>query len=89
MELNNQSETKKILSGKVKWFDRRKGFGFITEDNTGQDYFVHYSGLRDKIKENNRVVFEVEENEKGVKAINVSKIEVEQTNLTEDDISSS
>ncbi len=63
-----------MKNGKVKFFNETKGFGFITEDGTNQDIFVHASGLIHKIRENDRVSFEVTEGKKGLNAINVEKI---------------
>jgi CspA family cold shock protein len=59
--------------GKVKFFNERKGFGFIMDDETQQDVFVHVSGLVDKIRENDQVTFDVTEDNRGKKAINVRK----------------
>ena len=62
-----------MSTGKVKFFNERKGFGFIIEDETNEDIFVHVSGLIDKIKENDQVSFDVTEDQRGKKAINVKK----------------
>jgi CspA family cold shock protein len=62
-----------MSTGKVKFFNERKGFGFIVEDESQQDIFVHVSGLVDKIKENDTVSFDVTEDKRGKKAINVRK----------------
>lgn len=66
-------------TGKVKWFDDIKGFGFITSDAGGKDVFVHHSALprassqvRPKLLEGQRVEFDIEADQKGPKAINVS-----------------
>lgn len=61
------------MEGKVKFFNTMKGFGFIIADD-GKEYFVHYSSLVDgvNIKENDSVVFDIEEGDKGEKAVNVS-----------------
>jgi len=63
-----------MKTGTVKFFNRVKGFGFIKEDNSEAEVFVHHSGLIDKIKENDKVEFEVEEAERGQKAVNVKLI---------------
>lgn len=60
-----------MQEGKVKFFNETKGFGFITPDNGGEDVFVHVSGIQGKIKENDRVVFEVQQGKKGLVAVNV------------------
>ncbi len=57
--------------GTVKFFNVTKGFGFIKEAESGKEYFVHASGLIDKIKENDEVTFELQEGKKGLNAINV------------------
>ena len=62
-----------MSTGKVKFFNERKGFGFIIEDETNEDIFVHVSGLVDKIRENDQVSFDVTEDKRGKKAINVKK----------------
>jgi len=51
--------------GTVKFFNETKGFGFIRPDNGGSEIFVHVSGLIDKIRENDRVTFEVGDSAKG------------------------
>jgi len=61
----------KTLKGTVKSFSETKGFGFIKEYVSGREYFVHKTGLVDKIKENDSVSFEIRENEKGLNAIKV------------------
>ncbi len=64
-----------MKTGKVKFFNESKGFGFILEDESNQDLFVHHSGLVDKIKENDKVTYEVTEGKKGQNAVNVRKIQ--------------
>lgn len=60
-----------MKEGTVKFFNEAKGFGFIKETATGTEYFVHVSGLVDKIKENDAVTFELKEGKKGMNAVNV------------------
>jgi len=62
-----------MSKGKVKFFNERKGFGFIMDDETQQDVFVHVSGLVDKIREDDRVSFDLTEDNRGKKAINVRR----------------
>lgn len=65
-----------MASGKVKWFDNKMGFGFITEDS-GRDVFVHHSSILGNgyktLNEGEPVVFEVVSGEKGLKAANVQR----------------
>lgn len=58
-------------TGHIKFFNDAKGFGFIVDERTGKEVFVHVSGLVDKVKENDNVTFEVEEGKKGLTAVNV------------------
>ncbi len=65
------------VEGTIKWFNEKKGYGFIQQDN-GQDIFVHYTSIvGDGFKtlaEGERVKFDIEEGAKGPKAVNVEKI---------------
>jgi cold shock protein len=63
-----------MSTGTVKFFNESKGFGFIKEENTQKDYFVHSSGLKDIIKENDNVTFDLEMGKKGLNAVNVKLI---------------
>jgi len=60
--------------GIVKFFNESKGFGFITEDGSSKDHFVHVSGLIDEIREGDNVEFELQEGKKGMNAVNVKVI---------------
>ena len=62
-------------TGKVKFFIEEKGFGFITNEETNQDVFVHVSGLVHEIRQNDRVSFEVQEGRKGPNAVNVTRLQ--------------
>lgn len=62
-----------MSKGHVKFFNETKGFGFIVEEDTNKEYFVHVSGLVDKIKENDEVEFELQEGRKGLNAVNVKQ----------------
>ncbi|MDI1355723.1 MAG: cold shock domain-containing protein [bacterium] len=59
-----------MKNGTVKFFNEAKGFGFIKEEG-GQDIFVHATGLQEDIRENDNVVFEIQEGKKGLNAVNV------------------
>jgi CspA family cold shock protein len=60
-----------VNTGTVKFFNESKGFGFIIEDQTNKEYFVHVNGLKDQVKQNDKVTFDVVEGRKGLNAINV------------------
>ncbi|GAL85828.1 MAG: cold shock domain-containing protein [Sporocytophaga sp.] len=63
-----------MQKGVVKFFNNSKGFGFIKTEGTGEEIFVHVSGLADQVRENDKVTFEVRQGKKGPNAVNV-KIE--------------
>ena len=58
-------------TGTVKFFNESKGYGFIKDDETGTEYFVHVSGLIDEITQDDKVEFELKEGRKGLNAVNV------------------
>ncbi len=62
--------------GTVKWFNAKKGFGFITNSETGEDVFVHYSGIVSDgyktLDEGQNVTFDIEQGAKGAQAVNVT-----------------
>ncbi len=60
-----------MSKGTVKFFNDAKGFGFITEDDSNTEYFVHVSGLIDEINEGDAVEFELKEGRKGLNAVDV------------------
>ena len=68
-----------MAKGKIKWFDNKKGYGFIAAE-TGEDVFVHFSAIQGtgykSLNEGEEVEFEVEKDQKGLKAKNVSKVKV-------------
>ena len=65
-------------SGKVKWFNSKKGYGFITENKTERDIFVHVSALEDSklrvLKEDQEIEFEIKEEKDKLQAINLKKV---------------
>ena len=60
-----------MSKGTVKFFNTEKGFGFIQDDETNKDVFVHKTGLIDRIRDNDKVEFDVEQGQKGPNAVNV------------------
>ena len=63
-----------MSKGTVKFFNESKGFGFITEESSNDEHFVHVSGLIDDIREGDEVEFELAEGRKGLNAVNVKVI---------------
>ena len=59
------------MNGIVKFFNESKGYGFIIDNESKKEYFVHISGLIDKVKENDEVTFELKEGKKGMNAVEV------------------
>ncbi|MCD6200730.1 MAG: cold shock domain-containing protein [Bacteroidales bacterium] len=60
-----------MKTGKVKFFNESKGYGFIMDTETETDYFVHVSGLVDEITKDDEVTFELKEGRKGMNAVEV------------------
>ena len=64
--------------GKIKWFNSKKGYGFITEDKTEKDIFLHVSALEDSklriLKEDQKLEFDIKEEKDKLQAINLKKI---------------
>ncbi|MCK0131782.1 cold shock domain-containing protein [Flavobacteriaceae bacterium F08102] len=63
-----------MSKGTVKFFNESKGFGFVTEEESNKEYFVHVSGLIDEIKEGDEVEFDLADGRKGLNAINVKVV---------------
>ena len=65
-------------SGKIKWFNSKKGYGFITEDDTEKDIFLHISTLEKSklrvLKENQKLEFEIKKDKNKLQAINLKKV---------------
>lgn len=58
-------------TGTVKFFNEAKGFGFIVDNSSKEEIFVHVSGLIDKVREGDTVTFDTERGKKGMNAVNV------------------
>ena len=62
--------------GTVKWFNAQKGYGFITNESTGADVFVHFSGIAGEgyksLEEGQNVTFDITEGNRGLQAVNVT-----------------
>lgn len=62
--------------GTVKWFNTQKGYGFITNESTGEDVFVHFSGIAGEgyksLEEGQNVTFDITEGNRGLQAVNVT-----------------
>jgi len=67
-----------MSTGTVKWFNSEKGFGFITQDDGGDDVFAHFKAIQSegfkKLTEGQKVEFEVEQGQKGLQAANIRVI---------------
>lgn len=74
--LNQSNRNHKLYTmqkGTVKFFNATKGFGFIVPEDGGAEIFVHSSGLKEPIRENDTVSYEVADGKKGLNAVNVRK----------------
>lgn len=58
-------------TGKVKFYNEFKGFGFITDNDSSKEYYVHSTGINGSIKESDEVTYDLEEGKKGLNAVNV------------------
>ena len=63
-----------MQEGTVKFFNNSKGFGFITSNESGEDVFVHSTGLIDNIREDDKVQYSTEQGKKGLNAVNVEVV---------------
>ena len=67
----------KMPSGKVKWFNTKKGYGFITDDETQKDIFLHISSLEDSklrvLTEEQKIIYDIREEKDKLQAINIKK----------------
>ena len=67
------------MLGKVKWFNDKKGYGFITPEDNSKDVFCHYSGIisekkRKSLEDGDKVSFNIAEGDKGLQAVDVRKV---------------
>jgi len=67
----------KMPSGKVKWFNAKKGYGFITDDKTKKDIFLHVTALEESklrvLKEDQTIIYDIKEEKDKLQAINIKK----------------
>jgi CspA family cold shock protein len=67
-----------MSSGKVKWFNSKKGYGFITDEDTNKDIFLHVSALEESklrvLKEEQKIEFDIKEEKDKLQAINIKKL---------------
>jgi len=61
-------------TGTIKFFNESKGYGFIKDDNSSSELFVHVSGLLEPVSQDDKVEYEIAEGKKGQNAVNVKKI---------------
>ena len=65
-------------SGKIKWFNAKKGYGFITDEETNKDIFLHVSALEESklrvLKEEQKIEFDIKEEKNKLQAINIKKL---------------
>ncbi len=73
----NKMKGLKMPSGKVKWFNAKKGYGFITDDKTKKDIFLHVSALEESklrvLKEEQTIIYDIKEEKDKLQAINIKK----------------
>jgi CspA family cold shock protein len=76
--LHGRSKAMDTVNGKVKWFNDKKGFGFIEQEGGKGDIFVHFSAIEGEgfrsLKENDKVTFQIEEGQKGPQAAHVKVV---------------
>jgi CspA family cold shock protein len=76
---NNKRTKMSTLKGTVKWFNSKKGFGFIEREDKEKDAFVHASAVKDAglrfLNEGDKIEFELEDGPKGPSAVNLKKID--------------
>ena len=89
MAVANSSEVTTMPTGRVKWFNNAKGYGFILPEDESEDYFVHYSSIvmdgYKTLKAGQPVSFEMIDGPKGTHAVNVSPLDQENESGQDDD----
>ncbi len=70
---NKSPDTSPSVEGTVKWYNEQKGYGFIEQEN-GRDLFVHYTAIRGKLKQGDKVSYELGEGKKGPCATKVKVV---------------
>lgn len=63
-----------MKTGKVKFFNESKGYGFIIDDDSNKEYFVHITNIQDQVNEGDSVSFDLEEGRKGLNAVKVKQL---------------
>ena len=63
-----------MSKGTVKFYNDLKGFGFIKDDDSSKEYYVNVSGIKEDIREHDKVSFDLEQGKKGLNAVNVRKV---------------
>ncbi len=63
-----------MKTGKVKFFNESKGYGFIIDDDSNKEYFVHITNIQDRVNEGDSVSFDLEEGRKGLNAVKVKQL---------------
>jgi CspA family cold shock protein len=90
MALANSNEVTTMPTGRVKWFNNAKGFGFILPEDESDDYFVHYSSIvmngYKTLKAGQLVSFEMVDGPKGTHAVDVSPLDSEVGSLQDEDL---
>ena len=89
MALAKSNEVTTMPTGRVKWFNNAKGFGFIIPEDEGEDYFVHYSSIAmdgyKTLKAGQTVRFEMIDGPKGIHAVNVSLLDQQHESTRNED----
>lgn len=63
-----------MYTGTVKFYNREKGYGFIKDANSSEEYFVHNSGLLNDVRDGDNVTFDLRDGKKGLNAVNVKLV---------------